>query len=115
MLATEYLRAQRIRARLCRDWDELLAPYDALVGVPTAGPATAIDDSTRGKFRAETAGAPGNVCGTPAIVVPTGLTSDGLPTALQLDGRAWSENRLIAIATAFQNATAWHTLRPKLE
>jgi aspartyl-tRNA(Asn)/glutamyl-tRNA(Gln) amidotransferase subunit A len=114
MLATEYIRAQRIRARLCRAWDELLAPYDALVTVPTAGPATPIDASTQATYRVKSAGAPGNVCGTPAIVVPTGLTADGLPTALQLDGRAWSENRLIALAAAFQNATAWHTLRPRV-
>jgi aspartyl-tRNA(Asn)/glutamyl-tRNA(Gln) amidotransferase subunit A len=114
MLATEYLRAQRIRTHLCRAWDELLAPYDALLTLPTAGPATPIDASTRGKYRVESAGAPGNVCGTPAIVIPTGLTGTGLPTAMQLDGRAWSENRLIALATAFQDATAWHTLHPRV-
>ena len=53
-------------------------------------------------------------CGTPAIVVPTGLTDDGLPTALQLDGRAYSENRLLALAVAYQGATAWHTARPEV-
>jgi Asp-tRNA(Asn)/Glu-tRNA(Gln) amidotransferase A subunit family amidase len=48
-------------------------------------------------------------------VLPTGLTDDGLPTALQLDGRAGSENRLIALARAFQEATAWHTAHPVVE
>jgi aspartyl-tRNA(Asn)/glutamyl-tRNA(Gln) amidotransferase subunit A len=60
-------------------------------------------------------GGAGNVCGTPALVVPSGFTADGLPTSLQLDGRAWSENRLLALGLAYQNATAWHTRHPNVD
>lgn len=115
ILATEYLRAQRIRAKLCRAWDEFLAPYDAVLTLPTAGAATPADGSFHDKFSHKSLGGPGNVCGTPAIVMPTGLTDDGLPTSIQLDGRAWSENRLLALALAFQQATAWHLQQPKLD
>ena len=45
-------------------------------------------------------------------VLPSGMTEDGLPTAIQLDGRAYSENRLLALALAFQRETAWHTAHP---
>ena len=53
------------------------------------------------------------LAGTPAIVIPTGLTKDKLPTAIQIDGRAYSENRLLALAVAYQNATAWHREHPE--
>ncbi|MHC5540247.1 amidase, partial [Singulisphaera rosea] len=59
-------------------------------------------------------GGAGNICGTPAIVIPTGLTKGKLPTAIQLDGRAYSENRLVAIAHAFQAITDWHRAHPDL-
>ena len=96
--------------------DAWLAPYDAVLTVPTADAAP---DRRRPVRRHQhsnkSMGGPGNVCGTPAIVLPTGLTKDGLPTALQLDGRAYSENRLIALAVAFQNATAWHDEHPEVK
>jgi aspartyl-tRNA(Asn)/glutamyl-tRNA(Gln) amidotransferase subunit A len=115
MLATEYLRAQRLRSRLARALDAFLAPYDAVLTVATAGPATPIDGSHHQPFSNKSMGGAGNVCGTPALVVPSGFTADGLPTSLQLDGRAWSENRLLALGLAYQNATAWHTRHPNVD
>ena len=114
VLATDYLRAQRLRARLCRALDDWLAPFDAVLTVPTADAAPTADGPFEDSHSHISMGGPGNVCGTPAIVVPTGLTRDGLPTALQLDGRAYSENRLLALAVAFQNATAWHAQHPEV-
>jgi aspartyl-tRNA(Asn)/glutamyl-tRNA(Gln) amidotransferase subunit A len=114
MLATDYLRAQRIRGHLCRELDAWFAPYDAVLTVPTAGAAPTAEGSFGGRHSARSLGGPGNACGTPAIVLPTGQTDDGMPTAMQLDARAYSENRLIALAMAFQNATAWHTAHPEV-
>jgi aspartyl-tRNA(Asn)/glutamyl-tRNA(Gln) amidotransferase subunit A len=112
ILATDYLRAQRIRAQLCRALDAWLAPYDAIITVPTADPAPTAEGPFEHPHHSMSMGGPGNVCGTPALVIPTGLTRDRLPTALQLDGRAYSENRLIAVANAYQNATTWHRDHP---
>jgi aspartyl-tRNA(Asn)/glutamyl-tRNA(Gln) amidotransferase subunit A len=114
VLATDYLRAQRIRGKLCRELDAWFAPYDAVLTVPTGGAAPTADGPFGGGHSARSLGGPGNACGTPCIVMPTGLTDDGLPTALQIDGRAYSENRLVALAAAFQNQTAWHTLHPEV-
>lgn len=114
ILATEYLRAQRIRAKLCRALDAWFAPYDAVITVPTGGTATPADGSHGGRFSAKSLGGPGNVCGTPAICLPSGKDDKGLPTAIQIDGRAYSENRLIALAVAYQNATAWHQDHPEI-
>jgi aspartyl-tRNA(Asn)/glutamyl-tRNA(Gln) amidotransferase subunit A len=115
VLATDYLRAQRIRAKLCRALDAWIAPYDAVITVPTSGAAPSAEGPFGGSFSHKSMGGPGNVCGTPAIVLPTGLTKDKLPTALQLDGRAYSENRLLTLAVAFQSATSWHLLNPEIK
>lgn len=115
ILATDYLRAQRIRGKLCRALDDWFAPFDAVLTLPTSNTAPTADGPFDSKYEHKAMGGPGNACGTPAIVVPTGLTKDGLPTALQLDGRAYSENRLLALAIAYQTATSWHLGRPQLE
>jgi aspartyl-tRNA(Asn)/glutamyl-tRNA(Gln) amidotransferase subunit A len=112
VLATDYLRAQRIRAKLCRELDAWLAPYDAVITVPTGGAAPTADGPFGGRYGNRSMVQTGNVCGTPVVVLPTGLTEDGLPTSMQLDGRAYSENRLVALAMAFQSQTSWHTLHP---
>ena len=94
--------------------DAWFAPYDAVLTLPTADTAPTADGPFGGSASSISLGGPGNVCGTPAIVVPSGLTKERLPTAIQLDGRAYSENRLIALAVAFQNATAWHLEHPEI-
>lgn len=114
ILATEYLRAQRIRGKLCRALDAWFSPYDAVITVPTSGTATPADGSHGGEFSAKSLGGAGNVCGTPAICLPSGKDDMGLPTSIQLDGRAYSENRLLALALAYQNATGWHEDHPKV-
>jgi aspartyl-tRNA(Asn)/glutamyl-tRNA(Gln) amidotransferase subunit A len=115
MLATDYLRAQRIRGKLARALDAWFAPFDAVLTVPTSDTAPTADGAFGSGYFHKAMGGPGNACGTPAIVVPTGMTKGGLPTALQLDGRAYSENRLLALAVAFQATTSWHTARPELD
>jgi aspartyl-tRNA(Asn)/glutamyl-tRNA(Gln) amidotransferase subunit A len=50
--------------------------------------------------------------GHPAISVPCGFTQAGLPMGLQLIGPRWGEARLLAIALAYEQATAWHQRHP---
>jgi len=57
----------------------------------------------------------GNAAGVPALSIPNGFGQAGLPTALQLMGRAFSEAALIALANAYQQETDWHRRRPPLE
>jgi aspartyl-tRNA(Asn)/glutamyl-tRNA(Gln) amidotransferase subunit A len=112
ILATEYLRAQRIRAKLTRELDRFFAPFDAVLTPGEAAGAPPAEGRFPHTYNRKSLGGPGNVCGTPAIVLPMGLTKDRLPTALQLDGRAYSENRLLAVALAFQRETAHHHAHP---
>jgi aspartyl-tRNA(Asn)/glutamyl-tRNA(Gln) amidotransferase subunit A len=54
---------------------------------------------------------PANMAGIPGISIPCGL-SDGLPVGLQVLGKAFDEQTVIAVAHAYEQATDWHTKEP---
>lgn len=114
-LASDYLRAMRIRKMIARDIDALLAGYDALVtpSRPTAATPLDLDRVKSFKERSrDTVGAMGNCIGLPAVTVPSGFSSDGLPTGIQFTGRAYDENAILAAAAAYQSMTEWHERHP---
>jgi aspartyl-tRNA(Asn)/glutamyl-tRNA(Gln) amidotransferase subunit A len=117
ILAKDYLRALRLRGVVAREIDGVLARFDAIVGPSrgTAGPRLGVEfrSAIRGSFP-DVLGAIGNAAGLPAIGVPCGFTADGFPVGLQLLGRAWEENTLLAAARAWQARTDWHRRRPPL-
>ena len=113
ILATEYLRAQRIRARICREYDAWLSQFDAVLTAGRSGTAEKITKGLGKPFGSKSLLLEGNVCGTPAVTLPMGFDNEHLPTSLQIDGRAYAEGSLLAIAAAYQNATGWHLEHPK--
>jgi aspartyl-tRNA(Asn)/glutamyl-tRNA(Gln) amidotransferase subunit A len=60
--------------------------------------------------------APGvfDVFGIPAITLPCGFTSSGLPIGLQISGAPFAELNILALAHAYERATEWHTRHPLL-
>ena len=56
---------------------------------------------------------PFDVSGLPAISVPCGFTSSGLPIGLQIAGAPFAEPPVLALAHAYEQATEWHTMHPK--
>ena len=57
---------------------------------------------------------PMNVWGLPAISVPCGFTQSGLPIGLQIIGSHWGEAKVLQLAHAYEQATAWHKRLPNL-
>jgi len=57
---------------------------------------------------------PFNVWGLPAISVPCGFTSSGLPIGLQIVGPHWEEARVLRIASTYEAATEWHEGVPSM-
>ena len=114
--AQDYIRALRIRGKVARIADEVMSRYDAVVGPTRAVTATPIDQDFRGVVAGtarDTLGAVGNSAGLPAISVPSGFSDEGLPTGIQFMGRAYDENRILAVARAYQSLTDWHTHHPE--
>jgi aspartyl-tRNA(Asn)/glutamyl-tRNA(Gln) amidotransferase subunit A len=56
---------------------------------------------------------PFDLSGLPTISIPCGFTKAGLPIGLQLSGAPWRETVVLRLAHAYQEATSWHTRRPK--
>ena len=118
--AAQYLKAQRFRSLLRQEMLDLLGRVDALVTPTTVLAASRIDQPTvtigdkEFPVAAHIARAtrPFNMTGLPAISVPCGFTSDGLPIGLQLVGRPFEEATVLRLAYAYEQSTAWHTRRP---
>ena len=111
-----YLKAQQVRTLIRRDFDRVFDQVDALV-TPTS-PVVAfrlgekINDPVE-MYLIDVCTVPANIAGMPGISVPCGF-SQGLPVGMQLIGPHLSEQRLLNIAYAYEQATSWHTERPEL-
>ena len=118
ILATDYVKALRLRGMMARRVDGVMSNYDALAAPTSLSTATPIDQdfrsgSTASAGTGDLMGAVGNGCGLPAISVPSGFDPAGLPTGIQFMSRAYDENVCIAIASEFQSRTDWHTRHPE--
>jgi Asp-tRNA(Asn)/Glu-tRNA(Gln) amidotransferase A subunit family amidase len=116
--ATDYINALRVRKKIQRALDEVLSRYDAIVTptlVSVAGPVDKQFGQWRAGYTSSNIGGAGNAAGIPAISVPNGFDDEGLPTGLQLVGRAFEESRLLTIAAEYQKRTDWHERHPDVE
>jgi aspartyl-tRNA(Asn)/glutamyl-tRNA(Gln) amidotransferase subunit A len=113
-----YVKAQKVRTLIKRDFDRLWeSGFDALV-TPTA-PTVAFRLGERladpvQMYLSDVCTVPVNMAGLPGISIPCGL-SDGLPVGLQLIGPAWSEAALFRAARGYEGATAgvaWRSMAP---
>ncbi|SED27153.1 aspartyl-tRNA(Asn)/glutamyl-tRNA(Gln) amidotransferase subunit A [Amycolatopsis tolypomycina] len=57
---------------------------------------------------------PPSHAGLPALSVPGGFTSEGLPIGLQFIGRLWADADVVSVAARYERATSWHTRHPEL-
>ncbi|MER8382553.1 amidase [Mesorhizobium sp. M1399] len=84
--------------------DALLCPVAMVTAFPHCEPGTPIevDDSEQSYWMLPAYGAVFNYSGHPALSLPRGQDSNGLPIGLQLVGKRWSESRLLGIARAIE-------------
>jgi aspartyl-tRNA(Asn)/glutamyl-tRNA(Gln) amidotransferase subunit A len=116
VLAKDYLRALRVRRLAAAALDRLLSGVDAIAAptLPTvAWPLDAPFDKVYPAFPGGTniSGA-ANLCGIPGLFMMNGVGEAGLPTSLQLTGRALGEGTLLAIGARYQQRTTFHRLKP---
>lgn len=122
--ASMYHLAQRARELLRLRMLNTLETVDVLVSPVTAEPALPIkevsrvvdsEDDVRARiFGARALTTPYNLAGLPAISIPCGFTTDGLPIGLQIGGRAFDEATIIRVSYAYEQATRWHKQRPSI-
>jgi aspartyl-tRNA(Asn)/glutamyl-tRNA(Gln) amidotransferase subunit A len=96
-----YSKAQKVRALVKRDYQKAFATCDAIL-TPTS-PTVAFkigekSDDPLAMYLNDVYTVSANLAGTPALSIPTGLSSDGLPIGTQLIGSFWSEKQLLNLA-----------------
>ncbi|MEP7270528.1 MAG: amidase [Acidobacteriota bacterium] len=96
--AVEYIRAQRARTLLMQAMDRLMSQWDVFVS-PAPGSASLLVT---------------NLTGHPAVVLPSGFIN-GLPQAIMFTGGLYDEGAPLRVALAYERATEWHKMHPKLE
>jgi aspartyl-tRNA(Asn)/glutamyl-tRNA(Gln) amidotransferase subunit A len=121
--ADELIAAFRTRDAAIRETEALLTRYDALVLPTTRFTAPPIENEPRITVAGRSVLAseqmtlntnPFNLTMMPAISVPCGFTSAGLPVGLQIATRRWNEPAVLRIAAAYEAATPWHKHHPPL-
>jgi aspartyl-tRNA(Asn)/glutamyl-tRNA(Gln) amidotransferase subunit A len=109
-----YVKAQKVRTLIKRDFDEAFAKVDAIVA-PTSptvafGIGARTDDPVQ-MYLADVFTIPANMAGIPGIAVPCGF-SEGMPVSLQVLGKSFDEASILCIAHAYERSTPWHLERP---
>ena len=119
MPAQYYNKAQKVRELIRRQVIDALGNYDALV-FPTSGRgAQPVEDDPPVTSKETTSRLPFlftrlfNLASCPAMSVPCGFDDNGMPVGLQIGGKPFSEETLFRIAHAYEQATDWHTRRPR--
>ncbi len=108
-----YLKAQKVRALILRDFTEAFQKVDALITPTTPSAAFAhgekMDDPIQMYLNdLFTVGA--NLAGVPAISVPAGLDVNGLPLGLQIMGKPFDEETVFAVSTEIERAAGFTAL-----
>ena len=108
-----YLRAQKVRALILKDFTDVFAGVDALL-TPTAPSAAFaqgenMDDPIK-MYLNDVFTVPSNLAGVPAISVPAGLDANGLPLGLQVITRPFDEETMFAVAAALERAANFTAL-----
>ena len=117
--ANAYVQALRVRALFDRRYDALFDTFDLLVTPTVPSPAARLDGVAERLPNGELPSRETvrltrifNTSGLPAISVPMGFSTDGLPLALQIVGKRFADGLVLGAAHAYQQGTGWHKRRP---
>ena len=102
-----YLRAQKVRTLIARDFTEAFKRCDVLLAPATPCAAFALGEKTAdpvSMYLNDVFTVPLNLAGLPGISVPAGLSSEGLPLGLQVIGKAFDERTVLRVGRALEIA-----------
>jgi aspartyl-tRNA(Asn)/glutamyl-tRNA(Gln) amidotransferase subunit A len=110
-----YLQAQKLRRLIAQDFSDAFRDCDVILGPTTPTTAFALgskmDDPVQ-MYLNDIYTIPAPLSGLPALSIPCGFDSQGLPVGLQLTGNYFAEARLLGIAHRYQQASDWHLRLP---
>jgi len=125
----DYVQSQRVRRFMIRDFEKAFEQVDVIFAPGVATEANPIEEdllTDKLPTRDVPAGMitlweivsrmtfPANLTGVPALVLPCGFSTAGLPLSLQVMGRHYDEGTVYRVGAAYEQATDWHSRRPEL-
>jgi aspartyl-tRNA(Asn)/glutamyl-tRNA(Gln) amidotransferase subunit A len=111
-----YLKAQKVRTVIRREFDAAFEKYDVIAAPVTPTPAFKIGEKTADPYEMylnDVFTLPVNIAGLPGISVPAGFV-DGLPVGLQIIGKPFDEATVLRAAYAYERSQDWRHLHPSL-
>lgn len=109
-----YLKAQKVRRLIAREFHETFKQVDVIACPVTTG--TAYDFGANADpvsaYLSDLYTVPASLAGLPGLSMPCGIHSNGRPIGIQLIGENFTEARLLGTADCWQRATDWHLRRP---
>jgi aspartyl-tRNA(Asn)/glutamyl-tRNA(Gln) amidotransferase subunit A len=119
--ASYYIQAQRVRAMLFAKvmslfdhLDVIVTPSEPIVAPQVSQTIVRINDYEESVDSAAVRYlAPFNLTGLPALSIPCGFSSKGLPIGMQIVGRAYDESTILRLGHEYENATDWHMRLPE--
>jgi aspartyl-tRNA(Asn)/glutamyl-tRNA(Gln) amidotransferase subunit A len=112
-----YLKGQKVRTLIKQDFDQAFKKVDLILTPVSPTPAFKIGekiDDPLAMYLSDIFTIPVNLAGVPALAMPCGFSSAGLPIGLQLIGKHFDEPALLRAAHAFEQATDYHKKKPNL-
>jgi len=112
-----YLKAQKIRTLITRDFDQVFEDIDLILTPTTPSDAFRVgerSDDPIQMYLNDVFTVPANLAGLPGISVPAGLSEDGLPLGLQLVGKAFDEETVFRAAGVLEEAASFNAIPPFL-
>lgn len=113
-----YQKALRVRRLIRDDFTRAFEKIDVLAGPVAPTAAFRIGEKTDDPLQmylGDIYTTSANLAGLPAISIPCGFTTEGLPIGLQLLAPPFAESRLLATARNYEQQTDWHTRKPPIE
>jgi len=114
--AVDYLQAMRLRGPMQQAVNKLFESYDAIASPGRASVSYPADQEFNKAWPGVAGGPPlipaGNLCGLPAICLPSGLGEQGLPTSVAFMGPAFGEGTLVALGNDLQAKSRDHLKMP---
>jgi aspartyl-tRNA(Asn)/glutamyl-tRNA(Gln) amidotransferase subunit A len=110
-----YLKAQKIRRLIARDYAGAFRQCDVIAGPTSPTVAFALGAKAADPvemYLTDIYTVPANLAGLPGLSIPCGFGAGGLPVGLQLVGDYFSEARMLGIAHQYQKASDWHRRAP---
>ena len=109
-----YLKAQKVRALIARDFDEAFQKCDAILTPTAPTPAFGLQDKQDdpvAMYLNDVFTVPASLAGIPGASVPAGLNRDGLPLGLQVLTKRWDEETMFRVCQSLEDAAQFPTLK----